>query len=215
MSLLLGALSILFVDSAQAGLFGERSARQVQQFGSNPVSILVNVRPELYQELSLFLQRPLTGFGSHPQLATSEYEDSLQFVQTVGMTRIEEVSDYSMQLDIPGVSAHSMAVDSWARAGVSAVPFWILVVVLALWAGTTALQFRSSPLVIMWTMLVLWDSFFSPLTVLAATSIGGYLALAVITIATASGRSSVLREPSRRIPRASTSAISEGSRTDG
>ncbi len=187
MSLLLGALSILFVDSAQAGLFGERSARQVEQFGSNPVSILVNVRPELYQELSLFLQRP-TGFGSHPQLSTSEYEESLQFVQTVGVTRIDEVSDYWMQLDIPGVSGHSMAVDSWARAGVLAVPFWILVVVLALWAGTTALQFRLSPLVIMWTMLVLWDTFFSPLTVLAATGLGGYLALAVITIRTASGR---------------------------
>lgn len=181
-ALLLGGLSILFVDSAQAGLLGERSAQQVREFGLNPISILVNVRPELYQELSLFLQRPLTGFGSQPHLSTSAFQESLQFVQTVGVTNIEGVRDYWMTLDIPGISAHSMAADSWARAGVLAVPFWILVVVLALWAGATAMQSRSSPLVIMWTMLILWDTFFSPLPVPAAMMLAAYLALAVVTI---------------------------------
>jgi hypothetical protein len=39
-ALLLGALSILFVDSAQAGFLGKRSASQVREYGSNPVSIL-------------------------------------------------------------------------------------------------------------------------------------------------------------------------------
>jgi hypothetical protein len=184
-ALLLGALSILFVDSAQAGLFGKRSVSQVREYGSNPVSILVNVRPELYQEFSLFLQRPLTGFGSQPQLSASVYQESLEFVQSVGVTDIEAVSDYWMRLTIPGVSAHSMAADSWARAGLAAIPFWILVVVLALWAGTTALHFRSSPLLIMWTMLVLWDTFFSPLTSSGASSLAAYLALAVVTISNA------------------------------
>ena len=181
-ALLLGALSILFVDSAQAGLLGARSAKQVRQFGSDPISILVNVRPELYQELGLFLQRPLTGFGSRPQLSTSSYMDSLRFVESVGVTDIENVSNYWMHLDIPGVSAHSMAADSWARTGVLAVPFWILVIVFALWAGTRALQFRSSPLLIMWTMLVLWDTFFSPLGGSGASLLATYLTLAVVTI---------------------------------
>jgi hypothetical protein len=122
---------------------------------------------------------------------------------------IAAVSGYWMQLDIPGVSSHSMDADSWARAGVSAVPFWILAVVLALWAGTTALQFRSSPLVIMWTMLVLWDTFFSSLTPLGASLLAAYLALAVVTITIAGGRSSASEESNRRIPRPGIGAIKE------
>jgi hypothetical protein len=188
-ALIVGALSILFGESAEAGLLGDRSASQVRQFGSDPLSILVNVRPEFFQELSLFLQRPLTGFGSQPNLSTSNFATSLEFVQSVGVTNIEGLRGYWMQLDIPGVSAHSMAADSWARAGVSAVPFWILVIGLAFWAGTTGLVFRSSPLVVMWTMLVLWDAFFSPLPVSTAIMLAAYLALAVVTI-TASGGSS-------------------------
>lgn len=183
-ALVLGALSILFVDSAQSGLLGERSVAQVQQYGSDPASILVNVRPELFQELSLFLQRPLTGFGSEPHLSTSTYDRSLQFIRSVGVTRTADLEDYWLHAENPGVSAHSMAVDSWARAGISAVPFWIFVIVVALWAGTTALQFRSSPLVVMWTMLVLWDTLFSPLPGSLAVQLAAYLALALVTIAT-------------------------------
>jgi len=184
MGLMLGALSILFVDSANAGFLGERSVAQVRQFGSNPFSIMVNARPELYQELSLFLQRPLTGFGSHPHLSTAAYMESLRFVQSVGVIDTASLSHYWMHLSIPGVSAHSMAADSWARAGVLAVPFWILVVLLALWAGATAVMFRSSPLVVMWTMIVLWDTFFSPLEISGACFLGAYLTLAAVTITT-------------------------------
>jgi hypothetical protein len=208
-ALLLGALSILFVDSAQAGLLGKRSVSQVREYGSNPISILVNVRPELYQELSLFLQRPLTGFGSQPRLSASAYQESLEFLQRVGVTDIEALSAYWIQLSIPGVSAHSMAADSWARAGVSAVPFWILVVVLALWAGTTALQFRSSPLVIMWTMLVLWDTFFSPLTVGGATTLAAYLALAVVTITSTRANIAGIEAVEQRIPKPAISGSKE------
>jgi hypothetical protein len=196
-ALVLGALSILFVDSAQSGLLGERSVAQVQQYGSDPASILVNVRPELFQELSLFLQRPLTGFGSEPHLNTSTYDQSLQFIRSVGVTRTD-LQDYWLHVDDPGVSAHSMAADSWARAGISAIPFWTLVIVVALWAGVTALRFRSSPLVVMWTMLVLWDALFSPLPGVLAVQLAGYLALAVVTITTTPGTPPAPNEANRR-----------------
>lgn len=180
--LILGALSILFIDSAQAGLLGDRSNLQVQRFGSNPMSLLVNVRPELFQELGLFLERPLTGFGSKPRLSSEDYSRSLQFVADVGVTEVDVHGQNWRHSTTPGVSAHSMATDSWARAGILAVPFWIIVVVLALWAGTAALRFRSSPLVIMWTMLALWDVFFSPLPAAAAVYLAAYLALCLVTI---------------------------------
>lgn len=200
-ALLLGAISILIVDSAQAGLLGQRSVSQVREYGSDPVSILVNVRPELYQELSLFLQRPLTGFGSRPHLSTAVFEKSLAFVQSAGVTDIDSVRTYWLQLDTPGVSSHSMAADSWARAGASAVPFWILVVVLALWAGTHTLESKSSPLVVMWTMLVLWDTFFSPLPVAGASTLSAYLAVAIVTITGASKRSSASLTPVDQLDR--------------
>ena len=185
--LLFGAASILFVDSAQAGLLGERSVSQARQYGSSPVSLLVNVRPELFQELGLFWQRPLTGFGSVPRLTTTDYETSLAFMQQMGVDR-PELHDYWLHVEDPGVSAHSQMADSLARAGVFTLPFWTVVMVLALWAGTTALRYRSSPLVVMWTMLVLWDSFFSPLPGPVAIELAGYLALAAVTVAGTRGR---------------------------
>jgi hypothetical protein len=39
----------------------------------------------------------------------------------------------------------------------------------------------------MWTMLVLWDTFFSPLPVSTAIMLAAYLALAVVTTTTARG----------------------------
>jgi hypothetical protein len=69
-----------------------------------------------------------------------------------------------------------MAVDTWARAGIAAIPFWILAMALALSAGTAALQFRSSPLVVMWTMLIVWDALFSPLTVPGTLLLAAYIA---------------------------------------
>lgn len=177
-ALLLVAFSILQVDSAQSSLIGERSAEQVRRFGANPLSILVNVRPELFQELGLFLQRPFTGFGSVPALSTSEYMKSIELLHAVGVTDTNNLSNTWLGFRPPGVSAHSMAADSLVRAGVAAAPFWILVVLLALSAGAAALQFRSSPLVVMWTMLVLWDTFFSPLTVpFGPILLAAYLAL--------------------------------------
>jgi hypothetical protein len=193
--LFLGALSRIFIDTAQAGLLGNRSLSQVQRYGSNPLAIIVNVRPELYQELDLFLQRPLVGWGSHPELPSAVYYESLAFIKSVGVRDYENLSDYWMTLDIPGMSSHSMAADTWARAGFLAVPFWILVIVLTLWAGTLTLQSRSSPLLVLWTMLVLWDTFFSPLTALGANALGAYLAFAVVTIATASRRAVPTRKP--------------------
>lgn len=179
--LLLAALSGIFIQTSSAGFLGERSAAQIRQFGSNPVSILVNVRPEPFQEAYLFAQRPWTGWGYQPQMDGLTYAQSKQFLSGIGVVR-DDLDDIWLHSEVPGVSAHSAAMDSLGRAGVWALPFWGLVVGLTLWAGTTAVRLRSSPLVVLWTVLVLWDTVFSPMTGVTHIHIAAYLALAVSTV---------------------------------
>jgi hypothetical protein len=179
--IVLAVLSGIFVQTASAGIFGMRSASQVRQFGDNPVSILVNVRPEPFQEGYLFAQRPWTGWGHQPRVDGATYTGSKQFLSSLGVVR-KDLDAVWLRGEAPGVSAHSAAVDTLVRAGVWAAPFWILLVVLGLWSGTKALRLRSSPLVVLWTVLALWDSFFSPMTGLSHIQIAGFLALAVTTI---------------------------------
>ena len=41
---------------------------------------------------------------------------------------------------------------------------------------------RSSPLLVLWTILLFWDALFSPMTGLFHVSLAAYLALAVTTL---------------------------------
>jgi hypothetical protein len=179
--LLLAALSGIFIQTSLAGFLGDRSAAQVREFGSRPVTILVNVRPEPFQEAYLFAQRPWTGWGSQAQMDGVTYAHSKQFLSDIGVVR-DDLDDLWLDSEVPGVSAHSAFMDSLGRAGVWAMPFWLLVVALALWAGTTAVRLRSSPLVVLWTVLVLWDTFFSPMTGVSHIQTAGFLAVAVTTV---------------------------------
>ncbi len=181
-TLLLAALSGAFLQAAEAGVLGERSGGQVQQFGSNPGSVLVNIRPEPFQEFYLFTTRPLLGWGSQPRLDSEAYLGSKDFLRDLGVVR-DDLDNLWLPLEVPGVPAHSQAMDSWARAGLTAVPFWLLVFMLALRTGTSAIRFRSSPLAVLWTILVLWDAVFSPLTGLSHVDLAAYLALAVTSLA--------------------------------
>jgi hypothetical protein len=174
--LLVGALGAGTLQAARTGLLGERSAAQSERYGANPLTFLINVRPEFMQELYLFSARPLTGFGSLPRLDSTVYDGSWVFLRASGVVRPELVDEWKT-LDPPGVAAHSTAVDSWMRVGVAAVPFWILVWGLALAAAVRAIRLRSSPLVVMWTMLFLWYSMFEPITGHYDTELATYLTL--------------------------------------
>lgn len=176
--ILLSVLSGAFLQAAGSGVLGERSDGQVQQFGSNPVTILVNVRPEPFQELYLWSLRPVTGWGSLPALDSAAYDGSKQFLQEIGVNRAD-LDDLWLHLEVPGVPAHSQAMDSWARAGLAAIPFWLFFLGFALWTGISAIRFRTSPLVVLWTVLVLWDGIFSPLTSASHVELATYLALAI------------------------------------
>lgn len=180
-ALLLAALSGAFIQGSEAGLLGARSGAQIAQFGGTPASVFVNVRPEPFQELYLFLQRPLLGWGSLPRVDSAAYLGSKEFLRQLGVVR-QDLDDIWLHAAVPGVAAHSQALDSLARAGVAAAPFWVLLLGLAMYVGTRAIRFRSSPLVVLWTILVLWDAICSPLTGLSHIELGTYLALAVTSL---------------------------------
>jgi len=180
-TLLLSALSGAFIQGSEAGVLGERSGAQIAQFGGTPMSIFVNVRPEPFQEFYLFTQHPILGWGSLPRLDSAAYLGSKDFLRQIGVVR-EDLDDIWLHLAVPGVAAHSQAMDSLARAGVTAAPFWLLLLSLAMCVGVRAIRFRSSPLVVLWTILILWDAICSPLTGLSHIELGAYLALAVTSL---------------------------------
>ncbi len=180
-TLLLAALSGAFIQAAESGVLGERSGGQVEQYGSSPQTILVNVRPEPFQEYYLFTQRPLLGWGSHPSLDSEAYLGSKQFLRSLGVVR-EDLDDLWLNTDVPGVPAHSQMMDSLARAGLLAAPFWLLLLGLAMVSGARAIRLRSSPLLVLWTILVMWDAIFSPLTGHSHIEIAAYLALAISSL---------------------------------
>lgn len=181
MTLLVGALSGAFIQASESGVLGERSGGQIAQFGHTPQAIFVNVRPEPFQEFYLFTLHPVLGWGSQPRLDSSAYAGSKEFLQHLGVVR-EDLDNIWLKLEVPGVSAHSQAMDSLARAGVTAAPFWLLLVGLALVVGIRAIRFRSSPLVVLWTILVIWDAICSPLTALSHIELSAYLALAITSL---------------------------------
>jgi hypothetical protein len=166
---------------AAAGWLGGRSADQVERYAGDPLAILVNVRPEPLQELYLFSARPLTGWGSLPRLDTTTYDASLAFVRDRGATR-GDLRERWLELEVPGVAAHAALPDSLVRAGVAALPFWVLLVALALRAAGWALRTRGSPFLLYWSLLVLWSAFFEPMTGLLHLLLGGFLALVVVGV---------------------------------
>ncbi|WP_157720311.1 hypothetical protein [Friedmanniella luteola] len=181
LTLLLAALSGAFIQGSEAGVLGERSGGQIAKFGGTPQSIFVNVRPEPFQEFYLFTQRPTLGWGSLPRVDSAAYLGSKEFLRQLGVVR-QDLDDIWLHLDVPGVSSHSQAMDSLARGGLSAAPFWLLLLGLAMLVGTQAIRFRSSPLVVLWTILVLWDAICSPLSGLSHIELGAYMALAVTSL---------------------------------
>jgi hypothetical protein len=80
----------------------------------------------------------------------------------------------------PGVAQHSMVFGTTVMAGVLAVPFWLFLWVVAIRASVTAVRLRSSPLVVFWTLMLLWDTLFSPLTGLYHVQLAAYLALVLV-----------------------------------
>lgn len=177
-TLLVGGFSV----AARAGWLGPRSAEQLGRDSGDVVSVLANARPELLQAYHLAGQRPLTGYGSRPRLDSAAFLASLDHLAADRVAVDQNLrGDWLGKLD-PGVGAHSMAMDAVVRAGVLAVPFWLYLMALATRRGVTAVRFRASPLVLFWSLNVLWDALFSPLSGLQHVLLAAYLAVVLLPL---------------------------------
>jgi hypothetical protein len=197
--LLTGALCLLsglaFLSAARAGWIGQRSA---QQFNRNPAgvyAIVVNARPELLQSLYLASRRPFTGYGSVPRLDSGTFNASLDFASAQGVVvDVNLRREWLTKVD-PGVAAHSMVLDSVVQAGVLALPFWVFVWVAGIRRAVAAIRLRASPLSVLWTLILLWDTLFSPLTGLYHVLLAPYVALVLLPLPLPAGQPE--RVPSR------------------
>jgi hypothetical protein len=189
------ALSVLvaggFLGAAQAGWLGERTTDQVRQDSANVYELAVNLRPEMLQSIYLISLRPVVGYGSQPRLDSVTFAGSLRFVAEHGV-HVDINLKHGWQRSVsPGVVQHSMLFGTTVMAGILAVPFWLFLWRVGLRAATEAIRLRSSPMLLFWTLVVLWDSLFSPLTGLYHLLLAGYLAL-VLTDSTAGTRRSAV-----------------------
>lgn len=175
-------LVVSFVSAARAGWLGQRSAWQLTQNSGNVYSIMTNARPELLQSAYLISQRPITGYGSHPRLDSSTFIGSLTFLTEQGVTIDINLRKDWLSNNDPGVAAHSMMLDQIARAGILAVPFWVFVLIVGVRRAMTAIRLRASPLSAFWSLVLLWDILFSPLTGLYHIQLAAYLALVLLPL---------------------------------
>jgi hypothetical protein len=196
------ALSMLvvagFFAAAQVGWLGERTTSQVRQDSANVYELAVNLRPEVLQSIYLISRRPLVGYGSQPTLDSVTFAGSLRFVSQHGVKMNINLKRGWQRGVSPGVVQHSMLFGTAVMAGILAVPFWLFLWLIGVRAAIDATRLRSSPLLVFWTLVVLWDSLFSPLTGLYHLLLAGYLALVLIESTTGIRRGAASRPAGRR-----------------
>ncbi|HEX8626652.1 MAG TPA: hypothetical protein VF755_00580 [Catenuloplanes sp.] len=175
-------LVVGFQAAARAGLLGERSAEQFGRDSATVFAVMGDARPELLQAVYLTAQRPLTGYGSQPQVDNRTFSDSLDFIAAHGATPdVNLRRDWAGNVN-PGVAQHSMMADAVVMTGVLAVPFWGLVVALTIRRAVSAVRLRASPLTTFWSLLMAWDILFSPLTPLYHVQLAAFLALVLMPV---------------------------------
>jgi hypothetical protein len=180
-----------FLMAAQIGWLGERTTSQVRQDSTNVYELAVNLRPEMLQSIYLISLRPVVGYGSQPRLDSVTFAGSLRFVTQHGVKMNINLKRSWERSVSPGVVQHSMLFGTAVMAGILAVPFWLFLWRAGVRAATDATRLRSSPLLVFWTLMVLWDSLFSPLTGLYHLLLAGYLALVLTESTTGIRRSAV------------------------
>lgn len=179
---LAGVLLAAFFTAGRAGWLGARTADQVKRSTGDAYTLLVNARPEMLQAYYLTSSRPLTGYGSVPRIDSATYLASLHYLATRGVTVDESLRAGWLTAVDPGVASHSMLLDTTTRAGLLALPFWLVVLGAAVYRGVRAVALRASPLSAFWALVVLWDVLFSPLDGLYHVLLGAFLALALLPL---------------------------------
>jgi hypothetical protein len=172
-----------FFAAARSGWLGARSANQFRGDSVNAFTIMANVRPEGLQAVYLISERPL-GYGSQPRLDGETFARSLTFIQQHGVVvHVNLPKDWLVKAT-PGLAAHSMALDTAVQAGVLALPFWFFVLIAGIRRAVSAVRSRASPLLLLWTLIVVWNAVFEPMSWPNHVLLTAYVALVLMPLPT-------------------------------
>nr|WP_296065436.1 hypothetical protein [uncultured Actinoplanes sp.] len=181
-------LIVGFFSAARAGWLGERSMLQFRDESADVWTVMANGRPEGLQALYLISERPY-GWGSKPDLDSITFARSLTFISDHHVEIFENLPKDWLAKENPGVAAHSTALDTVLQAGLLALPFWAYLLFTGLRGAMTSIRTRAGPLMVFWTVAIIWDVLFEPLTYSTHVLFAGYLALVLLqTPTTEAGR---------------------------
>lgn len=152
--------------ATEAQLFPPDIQAKMEIQFSHPYGILAAARPDTIAALYGITKRPLLGFGS-----TNVDPDVYAFyLHTVASTyiwtdRFEAMRAllWAQEWDL-GTPSHSHLLGAWVDAGIVAAFSWAAFIAIAVYVlqGTMSWHHPAAPLCVLISLLVLWDTLFSP-----------------------------------------------------
>lgn len=161
------AAYFLYPSIALSGFLGERAALEQQQLERNGGNFLFSARKELWQNLYLIANNPLTGIGGYASVDASQSWGAINFVdKNIVPLNINDINYLLFREEGMGYHPHSQALESILFAGVGALPAWIFLAFCALSLLTRDIAGKGViPGVESYLGLgALWSSLFSPIT---------------------------------------------------
>ncbi|WP_127501037.1 hypothetical protein [Actinoplanes solisilvae] len=170
-----------FFTAAKAGWLGERSMLQFRDEKADVWTVMANGRPEALQAIYLISQKPY-GWGSRPNLDSATFASSLTFIRDHHVVIFDNLPKDWLAKESRGLAAHSTALDTVVQAGLLAVPFWAFLLFLGLRRTMDTIRTRAGPLLVFWTVTIVWGALFEPLTFTSHVLLGGYLAVVLLPL---------------------------------
>ena len=174
-----------YADQALSGRLGIEQRDKFEYQSSTSVGVVIAARPEAIVSAYVVAQSPLVGRGSNAQIGTQERAQVLAWMRDRGVNTSE---GQVQRLVGAGLNSHSLALGAAVRAGLLGLVPWIVVWVWGVRAlvrpSARALQ-AAQPALYTWSMVVLWDSLFSPWSPRINWMIAAWFVLVVAAVGSA------------------------------
>jgi O-antigen ligase len=189
------ALQSAYVDLATSGRLGPGEQLKVS-FQTGDYGLLVGGRKDFVFLVSAIGHSPLTGWGSSGTVPPDVKGGAIEFLQEHGYSVIGY--DYLVLVLPDNLFLHSEFLDAWVTAGILAVPFWLVALVL-IWRGMVDAFARRSLAESFVLAVALWHLFFSPLGDTSRGHLALALALGLTTVARRRSAHGIRSEPSQPV----------------
>lgn len=138
------------------GLLGEKAKRKYEMQAGGDFGLLLGGRSEIFVSLQAIYDSPIIGHGSWAK--DNKYAEQLQYLKRqLGYVVNGEVESEK-------IPSHSHIFGAWVEAGVVGAIFWLWILALAV--RVLRMLYvnyeRLSPLYVYFSIIIIWDVFFSP-----------------------------------------------------